>query len=156
MDKSTASGAHPAFVEVIKQLTPDEAKLVALFAQDRPFPMLDLRWEHKPGLASGKTGGQDVLVNYSFLGRDAGCEFRELTPAYIDNLCRLGLCEVPPLFKFTGDGVYSELEASPEVLAMKELIERKNPDVIVRLNRKGMRVTQLGRQFIRACVIPKN
>ena len=27
MDKSTADGAHPAFVEIIKQLTPDEAKI---------------------------------------------------------------------------------------------------------------------------------
>jgi len=26
MDKSTADGAHPAFVEIIRQLTPDEAK----------------------------------------------------------------------------------------------------------------------------------
>ncbi|MFD2454137.1 DUF4393 domain-containing protein [Ideonella paludis] len=38
MDKTTAAGAHPAFVEIIKQLTPDEAKLVGLFIRPRAFP----------------------------------------------------------------------------------------------------------------------
>lgn len=28
MDKATAEGAHPAFVEIINQLTPDEAKII--------------------------------------------------------------------------------------------------------------------------------
>src|SRR5207245_353571 len=35
MDTRTASGAHPAFVEIIRQLTPDEAKLVRLLAIPR-------------------------------------------------------------------------------------------------------------------------
>lgn len=47
MDKSTASGAHPAFVEIIKQLTPDEAKLIGLFINHMPFPLIDVRREYK-------------------------------------------------------------------------------------------------------------
>lgn len=47
MDKATASGAHPAFVEIIKQLTPDEAKLVSLFIHPMAFPIITVRWEYK-------------------------------------------------------------------------------------------------------------
>jgi hypothetical protein len=43
MDSNTANGAHPAFVEIIKQLTADEAKLVILFAQDIQLPLITLR-----------------------------------------------------------------------------------------------------------------
>jgi hypothetical protein len=82
MDKSTAQGAHPAFVEIIKQLTPDEAKLVSLFVSDIPLPLVSLRWEFKPN-QEGKTGGKEVLMHYSHLGDQAGCEYPHMTPTYI-------------------------------------------------------------------------
>ena len=88
----TLRKAHPAFVEIIKQLTPDEANLVALFVNDSPLPLINLRWEFKPN-SEGKTGGKEVLVHYSHLGTIAGCEYPHMTPTYIDNLCRLGLAE---------------------------------------------------------------
>lgn len=47
MDRKTASGAHPAFVEIIKQLTPDEAKLVKLFTADRAYALLSLRSSYR-------------------------------------------------------------------------------------------------------------
>jgi Abortive infection alpha len=97
MDKSTAQGAHPAFVEIIRQLTPDEAKLVSLFLKEMPFPLLNVRWEYKTPTEE-KKGGLDVLVNFSQLGEAAGCEFIHLVPAYIDNLCRLGLADIPAMF----------------------------------------------------------
>lgn len=74
MDKSTAQGAHPAFVEIIKQLTPDEAKVLALFVVGMPFPLINVRWKYKSN-QEGKTGGQDVLVHFSHLGLVAGCDF---------------------------------------------------------------------------------
>ena len=101
MDKATASGAHPAFVEIIKQLTPDEAKLVALFIHQMPFPLLNVRWEYKTPTEE-KTGGQEVLVNFSLLGAQARLEFAHLTPTYIDNLCRLGLAEIHSMWQYTG------------------------------------------------------
>lgn len=156
MDKATAHGAHPAFVEVIKQLTPDEAKLVGLFPRDIPFPLLDVRWEYKnPNPAEGKSGGKDVLVNFSHLGTIAGCEFPQLTPSYIDNLCRLGLAEVPTFYEYTSKGVYDPLETSPEVLQAKARIE-SNSEFTAQMNRKGLRITELGKQFARVCVIPKS
>lgn len=150
MDKSTAQGAHPAFVEIIKQLTPDEAKIVGLFIHDMVFPLLDVRRDYKnPTLE--KSGGFFVLVNFSQLGFIAKCEFPHLTPTYIDNLCRLGLAEIPAMFQYTGKGVYDPLENAPEIQQLKMTIEQ-NAEFNCVFNRKGLRVTEMGKQFARICV----
>jgi hypothetical protein len=67
MDKSTATTAHPAFTEIIKQLTPDEAKLLALFPSDPNMPIIDIRRSSK----SGGTEYFSVVSNYSLLGQMA-------------------------------------------------------------------------------------
>ena len=77
MDKDTAVKAHPAFVEIIRQLSPDEARIMNRMAdKKRPGPKPD-----KKGYA-GHCGD---------IARESGCEVMELDIAYIDNLCRLGL-----------------------------------------------------------------
>lgn len=152
MDKNTASNAHPAFAEIIKQLTPDEAKLVGLFVHDMPFPLLTVRNEYK-NPQPGKTGGFDVLVNVSTLGQQAGCEHPELVPTYIDNLCRLGLAMVPESYFYTSPGIYESLEQSMEPI--KQAIAVSNPERHAVFQRKALVVTVLGKQFARICVTPK-
>jgi hypothetical protein len=155
MDKDTAHGAHPAFVEIIKQLTPDEAKLVKLFELKIPYPLIDVRWEYKkPNREEGKYGGVSVLVNFSLLGYIAGCEFSQMTPTYIDNLCRLGLAEVQDS-EYTAKGVYDAVEVFPEVQQEKAKIEN-NPELKAVIVRRGLHITELGKQFVRVCVTPKN
>ena len=153
MDKTTAEGAHPAFVEIIKQFTPDEAKLVGLFLRNMAFPLLDVRWEFK-NPSEGKSGGSEALVNFSHLGKVAGCEYQHLIPTYIDNLCRLGLAEVPALFAYTGKGLYDALEHDIDIENIKNEIE-KNPELKAVIVRKGLRITELGKQFARICVSRK-
>ena len=154
MDKSTAHGAHPAFVEIIKQLTPDEAKLIGLFVHDMPLPLLNVRFEYKNPTPE-KTGGKDVLVNFSQLGVIAQCEFPQLTPTYIDNICRLGLAEIPAMQQYTGKGAYDHLENAPEVQQQKLQIEQ-NPEFKCTIEQKMLRVTELGKQFARICVLRKS
>lgn len=154
MDKETANGAHPAFVEIIRQLTPDEAKLVGLFMRDMPFPLLNVRWEYKTSTQE-KIGGKDVLMNFSQLGLIAQCEFPQLTPTYIDNLCRLGLAETPSMFEYTSIGIYDNLESAIEVQQLKMQIEQ-NPELICKFERRGLRITELGKQFSRICVARKS
>jgi len=153
MDKNTAQGAHPAFVEIIKQLTPDEAKLVGLFLTGMPFPLIDVRWEFRN--AADGTGGQDILVNHSHLGSIARCEYPQMTPSYLDNLCRLGLAEIPTFLQYTAKGIYEPLEADPSVRNIVVALEadpKRKPVV----ERRGLRVTQLGHQFARVCVARKS
>jgi len=148
MDSMTSAGAHPGFVEILKQITPDEAKLLKLFAERRAFPLLDVRRE---STEAGK-GGNDVLKYFSTLGEEAGCENANLTPSYLDNLARLGLIEIPPFLEYTAPNVYDHLETHPAVVSVKQQIE-KVPNQKCEIERRGAQVTQLGRQFISICVI---
>lgn len=153
MDKNTATGAHPAFVEIIKQLTPDEAKIVALFLTGISFPLITVRGNFKIQTAE-TSGGYDILVNYSQIGQIAGCEFPLLTPTYIDNLCRLGLSEVPPMFQYTSPGVYDPLEKDEYVQQLMKNVE-SNPLLTPVVERRGLRITHLGSQFASVCAARK-
>jgi hypothetical protein len=154
MDKNTASGAHPAFVEIIKQLTPDEAKLVGLFVPGRPFPLLNVRASHKNDPEQTK-GGIIRLSHFSLLGSLAEVEFENLTPAYLDNLCRLGLINyLTPNIYYASPGIYDGLESHPDVLALKKEIET-NPDMQCDFERTGFNITELGKQFAKVCVFRK-
>jgi len=148
MDQLTATDSHPAFVEILKQLTPDEAKLLRIFSQHRPLPLLIVRSES----VDKDKGGRDILVNFSTYGEEAGCSLPNKTPAYLDNLCRLGLIEIPTFLEYKAPNIYDPLENHPTVLAVKEQIDR-DPILNFKIQRKGLQVTQLGRQFISVCVI---
>jgi hypothetical protein len=154
MDSTTAHGAHPAFVEIIKQLTPDEAKLVSLFVDDRPLPLINLRWEYNPN-PDGRTGGKTILTSFSHFGKEAGCEFQHMTPTYIDNLCRLGLAEIPAMSEYTTKGAYDSLDNDPSIKAMIDEIENAK-DIHHVIEHKYLRVTELGKQFANICVIRKS
>lgn len=151
MDSATAKGAHPAFVDIIRQLTPDEARLIGHLSGPAAFPLLDVRWEYKVQTET-EQGGQTVFTNFSLLGEAAACEVPTLTPTYIDNICRLGLAAVPQFFRYTRQGYYKPLEQHPTVRGMKEALEA-DERIKVRLERKGLVVTPLGRQFCAVCVL---
>lgn len=153
MDKNTAKSAHPAFAEIIKQLTPDEAKLVGLFVHDGALPLITVRNEYR-GSDPLRAGGFDLLVNVSTLGQQTGCEHLELMPTYIDNLCRLGLAKVPDTYRYTIPGIYDPLEES-----MKEVVQAvaaSNPERHGVIVRKALIVSPLGKQFANICVRPKS
>lgn len=154
MDKSTASGAHPAFVEIIRQLTPDEAKLISLFVITPRLPLLNVGWVFK-NATDVKSGGADVSVNFSNLGELAKCEFPDLTPTYIGNICRLGLAEVPYGLEITSKGTYDILENSLTVKNLKLQIEN-NPELTCHIERKTFQVTELGKQFAKVCIVQKS
>jgi hypothetical protein len=84
--------AHPSFVEIIKQLTPDEAKIVHLF---RDSWSIDL-WQFEVEIHAMKDGAGYydmplVLKRLSLIAKDTGIECASNIPSYIDNLLRLGL-----------------------------------------------------------------
>jgi len=138
--------AHPSFVEIIKQLTPDEARLLKYFSTEVKLPMIDVLAE-----SEDSSGSIDVIVNLSLFGKQAGCEHLHLTPTYLDNLSRLGLIEIPKAF-YTAPNVYDELESHPSIVEAKKQINDMEGQK-ASIGRKLVNITQLGKQFINACVI---
>ncbi|HIC8860100.1 TPA: DUF4393 domain-containing protein [Aeromonas hydrophila] len=151
MDTRTAQGAHPAFVEIIKQLTPDEARLLKLFVVPRAFPLINVRREYKV-TTDTQRGGNYLLINFSLLGWEAGCDYPEQTPMYLNNLCRLGLAEIPAMFEYTSPGVYDELENHSTVQAFQAAY-KSHEMYRIDVARSGLRISDLGRLFCNTCVV---
>ena len=84
MDKETIKKAHPGFVEIIKNMTSDEGLILKVLIPNFYKPIMDIKLKLKKG-----TGGEHNLINnYSNIGIEAGCKYPDLTPKYIDNLCK--------------------------------------------------------------------
>lgn len=87
MVKGSAHQAHPGFVEVIKNLCSDEARILKQLHRSR-YRLLDV-WSVQPD-------GRRTLVakRASMVAHDGHCEQPALVSTYIDNLCRLSLVEI--------------------------------------------------------------
>jgi hypothetical protein len=155
LDAETCRNAHPSFVDMIKNMLPDEARSLRLFSLRQAFPVVEVR-----ARAMGVEGYQVVERGFSLIGREAGCEFPALTPVYLDNLDRLGLLESPSHYG-TGTpllatpNIYEQLEpeAAQALSELKSRLEGEGGGLW--FQRGYVRLPDLGHQFCRACVIEK-
>src|SRR3954464_3407914 len=91
MDRAVADDVHPAFIDLLGQLSDDELLLLATLGGPGPYPLVSVSSRLRHGGAS-----RVELHHFSLLGERAGCARPDRTPAYLDNLNRLGLVEIRP------------------------------------------------------------
>ncbi len=150
MDRNTATLAHPAFVETIRQLSPDEARILTHMAEDRygPVPTVFLLTEMKsPTFPKG--GYLTLRRNVSMVAEQARCEDCGLCAVYLDNLSRLGLVEI--LRGRCGNVEAVEgLHKSPSVAKhLSDETEHFHPFI----RDYTIKFTDFGQQFLDACVL---
>jgi hypothetical protein len=145
MDSATSNQAHPAFVEILKQLTPDEAKIIEYLPKaGRYEPLADLAY------TVSEDKGKFIIVRHvGTLAFDAKCENPDMLPKYIDNLCRLGLTEVPPMRWLVEDFRYDRIKSLDIVSATEKKIPNGST---FDFERKTIGLTVLGAAFRDACV----
>lgn len=149
LDSKTALEAHPSFVDIIKSLSPDEGLILKVFASAQQFPMVDVKLNNK------KDRGFQVLHrNVSQVGAVAGCKHQQLTSNYLDNLCRLGILEVPSGRRINDPKAYEAVTNDPGIVQLKKQFEN-NENNSIDFEQKFIAVTGIGRQFINACIIDK-
>jgi hypothetical protein len=144
MDAETSATAHPAFVEIIRQLTPDEAKLVSLFATGSKFPLIVLQL--------GSPKGISPVYTFTDICDEAGCEHPRSHQQYLDNLRRLGLIEVPEGLSLGSDEPYERLLSHS---FMKDLLAKLDESELGKaprsFDKQMIRVTAFGTLFAKAC-----
>lgn len=146
----TAKSAHPGFVDIIRNLTSDEARVLIFLASRRAYPIISTKAILKDG-----TGEQRLMENVSMLGTDAGCQNPGFTPKYIDNLIRLGLLVIPPLEHLTAVGLYDAITTHPAVQKQKAQIEQdKEKFSGFDIDKKYIKLTAFGLMFAEACIYP--
>lgn len=152
MHRPSSSNAHPAFVEIIKQLTPDEARIIRVFADGLARPMLNL---NKIGpLAPGLVSPSSTVAGEGFqiVDEEVGLRGVPAFPTYLMNLIRLGLLEMPPNLRIAVNETYAEIEAHEEIKQLRAEVEAEG--CRLEIVRRMIRLTPLGHQFLRACVLP--
>lgn len=132
---------HPAFVEIIKQICPDECKILKYLLYDPIMPMLKVRKELNIG------GEVDVTPYFSDICFSSKCEQPQKFPEYLDNLHRLGLIEIQYDRYLSNDFYYTQLRENPY---FKSLI----PNDIDKVTEKKSlyKLSELGKKFCSVCI----
>lgn len=146
MDGRAASLAHPAFVEIIKQLDSEDARLVRGALQSpRAIPIVQIHRKLKDGQE------YNLLVQHLLNLTDSitkkPVEDPQL-PAMIDNWIRLGLVEVAYDKHLTDLAQYQWVEQRPEFLRLSQSSQPEGAKIEYE---KGiLQRTELGKRFAKA------
>jgi len=146
MDGRTASVAHPAFVEIVKQLDSEDARLVQGALQSpTPIPIVQIHRKLKDG------SGYNLLVQHllDLKNQTTGAVVEDpQIPAMVDNWIRLGLVEVVYDRNLVDLRLYDWVEHRPEYLRLSQVPQ---PDGAKVEYQKGiMQRTDLGKRFAKA------
>ncbi|MGI5128674.1 Abi-alpha family protein [Pseudonocardia sp. CA-107938] len=130
---------HPAYVRLLSELAPDEARILRLFAERGPQPSVDVRTKRPFGV-----GSQLVAPGITMIGRYAGCAHVDRVPAYLNNMFRLGLIwfSREPI---PDQSLYDVLEAQEEV---EEAMKKAGGGVTVR---RSIELTAFGANLCAMC-----
>lgn len=118
MNNVTRDSAHPAFVEIIRQLSSDEALIFNFFDKDENYPILKVN-----RILNDNYGYILALNNFSIIPYDVQCSIPKSASHYFDNLIRLGLVTISYEDSLTNKDLYKPLEEHPLVLEYVESIK---------------------------------
>lgn len=139
---SDTEDEHPAFVEIIKQLTPDECKMLRYLYNDSRQPIIKRRIR-----LAEKKGEVDAEPYFSDLCYLTSCQYPKKFPEYLDNLQRLGLVNVFTDRYLTDESFYNKLKAHP---SYGNMVVPKGQDII---EKKSMfELSEYGKTFCKVCV----
>jgi hypothetical protein len=143
MNADTKYQVHPSFVDIIKQLTPDEAKLLKRISKGGSFPLIDVR-------IIMPSGGFHVDIhNFTDIGESV-CECPENIFSYLDNFERLKLIDIKNDEFFKDEKIYESLENHPEI---KKAMAQIMPEGYKYEIQHGLfSLTAFGKDFIKICL----
>lgn len=150
MDRRSAPQAHPSFVEVLKQLSAEEARLLqtlpdGVFTSGNNIPVANVI-VHAKG-AIGIHHAYKHLLPLTLNTNNAPTEHADATVA-AENWERLGLVEIRYDLQILVPGAYDWLDNRPEVTKIREAYPA--PDNLVTFERGILRATSFGSRFAKA------
>lgn len=134
--------AHPAFVDIIKQLSPDEGKMIKYLYQDNKQPMIKIRVKLDNG-----AGESDILPYFSDICYKANCQYPQKFPEYLDNLHRLGIVEVYYERFLVDEKYYEELKHQPYFPHIEE-----NEKINIVEKKSMYELSEFGKEFCKVCL----
>lgn len=140
----TVSQVHPSFVNVINNLSPDDAQLLEYFVENGSMEFVNAKWENFAKNMYNIAG--DLLIAPKHLSSLA---FPQNVPAYISNLAGLGLVSIHRDRTLYESDEYNVLEAH----WTSEFPPDSAPELARELtfDHGSITITDFGAQFIDAC-----
>jgi hypothetical protein len=134
--------SHPAYVRILEDLAPDEARILVHLLREGPEPAVDVR----TGGPIRRVSSTLVASGLTMIGPRAGVRYGDEVPAYLNNLVRLGLVW------FSSEQVddardYQVLEVQPDVLEAMHSVR------FPRLVRRSIHLTPFGINLCRTCLV---
>ncbi len=152
MHEKVKNDVHPAFVEIIKQLSPDEARILKyLYNNNKPEPMITLRLINKKDHSS-----IDVIRNFSLLFRQVpNLEQRDFNKISIllDNLVRQKIIEIHEGAYLTKSELYIPIENDNIILTQKRQVIPEDKEW--KIQKTFFDLTFLGKSFCKICISDK-
>ncbi|MBE6567764.1 MAG: DUF4393 domain-containing protein [Ruminococcaceae bacterium] len=150
MNKVVKNGVHPGFVEIIKQLSPDEAKILRYINNVSFVPTVALK--------AYKKNGETVVALKLFtnIGELCDCEDCGGYEKHIDNLIRLGLINASTKQCLADKSRYDSLKNHSYILSRKAYIENMDKIAKVDFVEGYMELTVFGKAFCSICLQTQN
>lgn len=143
MNIDTKVCVHPAFVEIIKQLCPDETKLLKYLSRHSQQPIIDI----KLNLAN-RQGYITKLQNFTTIADDV-CDNPSAIGSYLDNLARLKLIDIIKDEYYTIEKLYKPLIEHPKVMSlMNSHVQGGSYEI----EKHKFELTTFAKDFIRVCL----
>lgn len=99
MNSDCKSNVHPAFIEIIKQLSPIDASIFKIIYESKYKPLIDLSIEVSEGAHSYFANNISWITSYDY----------DSILISINNLMRLGLIEIPYNKAYSDDSIYDTI-----------------------------------------------
>jgi hypothetical protein len=148
MNKIVKNNVHPSFVEIIKQLSPDEAKILKyIYQKGSSIPTISLRYENDNGV------GITFVSDFSDIGELCDCEYPFPITAYFDNLARHSLIKFSePMSSLADKTLYKTLKTHKKIRPLLKLSKYlKLQYSKVRILEGYIETTEFGKQFFLIC-----
>lgn len=150
MNNQVKSKVHPGFVEIIKQLCPDEAKIIKeISLNNYAIPLIDVEY-----YTSDKKIFKTIVNGFSDIGEIANCENPLDIFEYINNLCRLGLLYRSESSKMADDEVYDPIINHEFIVKVSNVPQALKDQGFShsKIKKYLAEVTPYGKNFCKVCI----
>ncbi|OGP20065.1 MAG: hypothetical protein A2054_01330 [Deltaproteobacteria bacterium GWA2_55_10] len=141
----TAESAHPSFVNIINNLSPDEALLLEQFRDTDALPYVEARLVKKDNRNQWLTVAE-LLTDL----RVDKLAFPDNLISYLSNFEGLGLIKIRKDIFIVNDALYDPIEKRN--LPLFDLIQYSKETHEPELKRRKIEITSFGQLFIKACL----
>lgn len=143
MNVDTKNFVHPSFVEIIKQLSPLDAKVLKAIMEREVNPCINLRYENPQGTYNS------IMTNVT----DFHFASQALISISIDNLQKQNLIHIPYDAHYSNEYLYDAIIQS-DFYKEQEACHPERPDGFKFTHEKKMiSKTNLGQSFYEACIL---